>query len=166
MITIDDVRAAGSAIRQAIADADGPLPPAFLIEFLLSEWRRYLVYLHHQHGVDSAPWASVVDVTRRLLLSVLPLGDADQRSLVSQGLLRLVGEVRVGIAVAGMADAASERFLGELRAVHLALLNAPEPAAASLIDLSQTFAVNTLDPRYRALLDRLDGLDSVEHINM
>ena len=166
LITIENVRAAGSAIRRAIAETEGPLPPAFLVEFLLSDWRRYLVRVHQESGADSEEWKNAIDVTNRLILSVLPVEDGAARAVLVKGLVRLVADVRIGIAVSGMADEAREAFLNELRAIHLLLINTPKEFLEGDADLSQTFALNTRDPRYRALLDKLDGLDSVEHINL
>ena len=166
LITTENVRAAGSAIRRAIAETEGPLPPAFLMEFLLSDWRRYLVRVHQEFGADSEEWKNAIDVTNRLILSVLPVEDGAARAVLVKGLLRLVADVRLGIAVSGMAVDAREDFLRELQAVHLLLINTPKASIVGDVDLSQTFALNTRDPRYRALLDKLDGLDSVEHINL
>jgi hypothetical protein len=136
------------------------------MEFLLSDWRRYLVRVHQEFGADSEEWKNAIDVTNRLILSVLPVEGGAARTVLVQGLLRLVADVRIGIAVSGMADDACEAFLNELRAIHLLLINTPKESLEGDVDLSQTFALNTRDPRYRALLDKLDGLDSVEHINL
>ena len=164
---IEDVRAAGNVIRAAIAEADGPLPPPFLIEFLLSDWRRYLVFVHFDHGPDSPEWQSAQRTTRTLLLSLLPLENADARTALLQTLPGLLGELRVGMARAGTPEAARDRFLDELRAAHVAVMDAPPPAGPREVpDLSQTVTVNLLDPRHRALIDRLDGLDELEHIDM
>ena len=164
---IEDVRAAGNVIRAAIAEADGPLPPAFLIEFLLSDWRRYLVFVHFDHGPGSAQWQSAVRTTRTLLLSLLPLESADAKTALLQTLPGLLNELRAGMARAGTADAARDRFLDELRAAHVSVMEAPPPAGPREVpDLSQTVTVNLLDPRHRALIDRLDGLDELEHIDM
>lgn len=164
---MEDVRAAGNVIRVAIAEADGPLPPAFLIEFLLSDWRRYLVFMHFDHGPDSAEWQAAVRTTKALLMSVLPLENADGKALLLQTLPGLLQELRAGMSRAGTPEAARDRFLDELRATHVAVMDAPPSSGPRpSLDLSQTVTVNLLDPRHRALIDRLDGLDELEHIDM
>lgn len=163
----EDVRAAGNVIRAAIAEADGPLPPPFLIEFLLSDWRRYLVFVHFDNGADSPEWQGAVRTTRTLLLSLLPLENAEAKTVLLQTLPGLLNELRAGMARAGTPDHARDRFLDELRAAHVAVMDAPPPTGAREVpDLSQTVTVNLLDPRHRALIDRLDGLDDLEHIDM
>ncbi len=168
-ITLADVQAAGTAIRRAITDADGPLPPSFLVDFLLREWRRYLARVHHEHGLDSIDWRYAVDTTRRLLFSSLPVGDAEQRQQLTRSLPILVADLKTGMAIAGTPPAARESFLGQLRDLHLMRLD-PDPAArhniTQEIDLADTIAMDVRDPRYRALLDKLDGADAVEHIEM
>jgi len=167
--TIDrqDVRAAADIIRRAIADADGPLPPAFLIEFLIRDWRRYLAAVHHKAGPRSIVLKDAEALTNRLLLSVLPADTRESRDTLMKGLPRLVLELKAGMVEAAIEPERREQFLGELRSWHLGLLEAPIPTSAPpQADLSETVAMNVFDPRYRELLDRLDGLDSVEHIEM
>ena len=147
---IEDVRAAGNVIRSAIAEADGPLPPPFLIEFLLSDWRRFLVFVHFDHGADSAQWQSAERTTRTLLLSLLPLENAEAKVTLLQTLPGLLNELRAGMARAGTPDAARDQLLDELRAAHVAVIEAPPPPAPrETIDLSQTVTVNLLDPRHQ-----------------
>lgn len=166
-ITLGDVQAAGAAIRKAIADGDGPLPPKFLVEFLLQEWRRYLALTHHREGPDSADWAAAVDATRRLILSVLPVRSAAQRSKLMQSLPKLVADLKKGCATAATPDAARDAFLAQLREIHLALIEPPKNGReAPEPDLSDTITMDVRDPRYRLLLDKLDGADGVEHIEM
>lgn len=166
-ITLGDVQAAGAAIRKAIADGDGPLPPKFLVEFLLQEWRRYLALTHHRHGPESDEWAAAVDCTRRLILSVLPVRSASQRSKLMQSLPRLVTDLKAGCAVAATPGSVRDAFLAQLREIHLALIEPPKNGKqAPEPDLSDTITMDVRDPRYRMLLDKLDGADGVEHIEM
>lgn len=166
-IGIEDVRAAGLAIRKAIADGDGPIPPRFLVEFLLQEWRRFIALVHHEHGPVSAEWSSAVDATRRLILSVQPVTSSAQRSRLMQSLPRLIAEIKHGAAVAGTPPVARDTLLAQLRDIHLRLIEQPSTASnAPAPDLSDTISMDVRDPRYRALLDKLDGADGVEHIEM
>lgn len=166
-INLVDVQAAGVAIRLAIAEAEGPFAPRFLVEFLLKQWRRYLALLHHRHGPMSADWAHAMDTTRRLLCSVLPVATLEDRSRLLKYLPRLIADLKIGAAVAGIAPADRDAFLAELRELHIAQLG-PRLAGAQRkpVDLSDTIAMNVRDPRFRDFLDKLDGADSVEHIEM
>lgn len=166
-ITLGDVQAAGAAIRKVIADSDGPLPPKFLVEFLLQEWRRYLALTHHRHGPASAEWTAAVDTTLHLILSVVPTRSAATRSKLMQSLPKLVADLKAGCAMAATPAGVRDSFLAGLREIHLALIEAPgngkdtpEP------DLSDTITMDVRDPRYRLLLDKLDGADGVEHIEL
>jgi hypothetical protein len=163
----EDIRAAATVIRRAIAEADGPLPPPFLIEFLMRDWRRYLAIVHHEAGTKSIIWKAAEGVTERLLVSVLPHETQAVRQSFIKGLPQLITDVKAGVALAGLEAEARERFLSELRACHLGLLEAPlqVPAAAPL-DMRETLAMSALDPRYREFLEKLDGLDGIEHIEM
>lgn len=162
-----DIKAAGAAIRKAIADADGPLPPHFLVEFLLSQWRRYLVLMHHHKGVQSQEWRDAVDTTNRLLLSVLPITTQAERSELAKSLPRLVLDLKRGATLGQLDGLALELFLKQLGELHLAKLDPKRPLDKThFTDLSDTIAMDVQDPRYRALLDRLDGAEGIEHIEM
>lgn len=164
---IEDIRAAASVIRKAIAEADGPLPPSFLMEFLLRDWRRYLAYVHRRAGARSIIWRNSGELTGRIVASTLPLPSREARDAMVRALPKLVHELKTGMTIAGLSVAQRDAFLVELRAHHLSLLSAPlTPPSEDQPDLSQTVAMNVVDPRYRALLDQLDGLDSLEHIDM
>lgn len=166
-IQLADVQAAGFAIRKAIADGDGPLPPKFLLEFLLQEWRRYLALTRHRHGAESAEWQSAVDATLRLIVSVQPVNSPVQRSRLMQSLPKLVADIKFATTVANTPIATREAFLAEMRTIHLALIEAPvDGKETPETDLSDTISMDVRDPRYRMLLDRLDGADGVEHIEM
>lgn len=162
-----DIQAVGAVIRKAIADADGPLPPHFLVEFLLSQWRRYLVLMHHHEGPQSPEWRAAVDTTGRLLLSVLPVTSVAQRSALAKSLPQLIADLKRGATLGKIEPLAMELFLRQLSELHLAKLDPRRPLdKANASDLSDTISMDVQDPRYRALLDRLDGADGIEHIEM
>lgn len=162
-----DIKAAGTVIRQAITDADGPLPPHFLVEFLLSQWRRYLVLTHHHQGARSLEWAAAVDVTRRLLLSILPVTTLEQRSNLAKSVPALIADLKRGASNGHIDSLALNLFLKQLSELHFAKLDPKRPLEKPLQnDLSDTISMDVRDPRYRALLDQLDGAVGVEHIEM
>ena len=162
-----DIKAASTAIRQCIADADGPLPPHFLVEFLMSQWRRYLVLVHHHKSAASPEWAQAVDATRRLLFSVLPVTSVAQRVALGKSLPQLVADIKKGAALGQIEPLTRDLFLQQLSEYHIAKLDPKRPLdSGHPNDLSNTISMDTRDPRYRALLDSLDGKDDVEHIEM
>ncbi|MBI4696012.1 MAG: DUF1631 family protein [Gammaproteobacteria bacterium] len=161
-----DIQAAGLVLRQAIANAEGPLPPPWFMEFLLKYWRRFLVYVHHDHGDDSDDWKHAVDVTRRLLLSIVPANSTEQRSQVLHGLPRLITDVKLALDASGVPSDDRGAFLDKLRDLHMTLFDPNQPLPVNPVDLSDTITMDVRDPRYRALLDKLDGADSVEYIEM
>ncbi len=162
-----DIKAAGVAIRRAITDADGPLPPHFLVEFLLSQWRRYLVLVHHRQGGQSQEWVAAVDATRRLLFSILPVTTLEQRSSLAKSAPTLIADLKRGASQGHIERIALDPFLKQLSQLHFAKLDPKQPLEKPyLSDLSDTVALDAQDPRYRALLDQLDGRHGVEHIEM
>jgi hypothetical protein len=167
-VSKEDFQRATAAIRTAIAEGEGPLPPHFVVEFLLGGWRRYMALVRQQAGESSSQWRDALEVTCGLVRSLHPPRDADQRAALIRALPRLIAELKAGASLAGMAADGRDAFLTALRDFHLQLLeraNAPggrDPRDA----LSDTITMDTRDPRLRALLDRLDGADGVEHIDM
>ena len=164
---LPDVKAASAAIRTAISDADGPLPPHFLVEFLLSQWRRYLALTHHRHGPTSAEWTYAVAATRRLLFSVLPITSIEQRTKLAKSLTGLVADIKHGAQLGTLEPAARDLFLRQLGEFHIEKLDPNRPLdPVHAMNLSDTISMDTRDPRYRALMDQLDGAAGVEHIEM
>ncbi len=168
LVTKEDFQAASAAIRKAIAEGEGSLPPRFVVEFLLQEWRRHLALTHLQPGPASPEWKEALDVTRTLLISLQPPTSAAARATLTQSLPRLVADLKTGMALAHTSPETRDAFLHDLRELHLRLLDPGAPLADSRPsdDLSDTITMDTRDPRLRALLDHLDGADGVEHIDM
>lgn len=168
VVTLEDVKTSGLALRQVIADVDGPLPPAFVVEFLLKHWRRYMALTIHDYGTASEEWTHALDTTRRLLFSLLPIATSDERSRLTRSLPMLIADIKIGMDTASMEADERDSFLKELREYHLAMLDPGRRTDHTVppVDLADTIAMDFRDPRYRALLDRLDGADSVEHIDM
>ncbi len=162
-----DIQAAGALLRNAIAETEGPMPPSWVVEFMLRSWRRYLVLVHHDCGSDGRAWLHAVDLTHRLLASIAPIESPAERSRLVSGLPRLVTDIRCAIDSAQIEGDERDRFLEQLRQLHFSLFKPEQMEAAERqVDLSQTIAMDVRDPRFRGLLDKLDGADSVEHIDM
>jgi hypothetical protein len=171
----EDVRAATFAVRTAIERTHGPLPPAFVVEFLLRHWRRYLAALHAEVGPCGSEWEGALAAMDRLLWSVAPKLSGDDRLRLIKHLKTVLEPLRAGLAAIGVDPATLEPFFRELSEQHLVLIN-PSPAAVEAAnalpesarrvpDASDTIQMNVLDPRYQKILDLLDNAD-VEKIEM
>ncbi len=162
----DDVQAASAALRNTIAETEGPLPPAWVVEFMLRSWRRYLVLVHHDSGPGSAAWARAIDCTRRLLQSIVPTESPEKRAALIRELPRLVTDVKIAIDKAQVDPQERDSFLDQLRQLHMGLLKLEQMPSGPGTDFSDTVTMDVRDPRYRALLDKLDGAEGMEHIEM
>ena len=162
----DDIQAASAALRNSIAETEGPLPPAWVVEFMLRSWRRYLVLVHHDSGQGSAAWARAIDVTRRLLQSIVPTESPERRAQLVRELPRLVTDVKIAIDKAQIDATERDTFLDQLRQLHMSLLKLEQMPSDQGTDFSDTVTMDVRDPRYRALLDKLDGAEGMEHIEM
>ncbi len=161
------IHAAGGIIRKAIINADGPLPPDFLVKFLLTHWCRYLVRVHHRRGTRSPEWQEAVQTTDRLLLSVLPVTNQAERTQLAKTLPKLISDLRRGAALGRIDELEMAQFMTELGELHLRKLSPSMPfEKAYQTDFSDTVAVDMMDPGYRALMDKLDGFNDVEHIEL
>ena len=161
----DDVKAASAALRDIIAETEGPMPPSWVVEFLLRNWRRHLVLVHHDNGPDSVAWSRALDCTRRLLQSLVPAESPEKRSALIRELPRLVTDIKIAIDKAQVDTRERDAFLDQLSQLHMSLLKLDRPMQPAQ-DFSDTITMDVRDPRYRALLDKLDGAESVEHIEM
>lgn len=166
----DDIQAASAVIRSAIERMEGPLPPAFLVEFLLRHWRVYLARVHAQQGAGTT-WTEAVAVTERLLWSVSPKATPTDRAALAGAIKPLLDGIRRGATVAAMTAQAQRSFLDELSRWHLWLINpATNPAPLDTnaeekdMDLSATLRLDAMDPRYRKIMDLLES-DNVEEIS-
>ena len=72
------LEAANNVIRNAIEAANGPLPPSFVVEFLLTHWRQYLAAIHRVHGEASQEWKDAIAVSDQLVDRVM---DVRERGL-------------------------------------------------------------------------------------
>ena len=87
-------------VKSAIQDARGPLPPTFMLRFLMNEWRRFLVHTHATHGLGTH-WVVAVRTTRTLLWSITPSQDADERKSLAEEVSYLVPIVNAAMVAAG-----------------------------------------------------------------
>jgi hypothetical protein len=175
--------AATAVIDRAIENAEGPLPPPFLVEFLVQPWRRFLAAIHHDEGPNSRDWELAVYATDLLLWSIAPKRTEAEKAALGNALKALVDAVRRAMEVAGWDRAAQSAFLRALREWHLQLIRRetqPPPASpsppplgtvppkatdpAKPVDLEDTVHLDISDPHYRAYLDMLNHaiLENIE----
>lgn len=176
VISTEHIQAASGAVRKAIEDVQGPMPPAFVVEFLLKEWRRYLALVHQESGVESEAWRRAIVTMERLLWSATPKATPEDRADLSDALTDLVQMLKVGMDTVNTDAEARETFLTALRGMHLGMLNPARTGAGAksgavmsparpVDDMSDTISMNVRDPRYRELLDLL-STDNVEQIDI
>lgn len=176
VISTEHIQAASGAVRKAIEDVQGPMPPGFIVEFLLKEWRRYLALVHQESGAESEAWRQAIITMERLLWSAAPKATPEDRTGLSNALTDLVHRLKLGMESVHTDAEARETFLTALRGMHLDMLNpartgAEAKSGASLSparpvdEMSDTISMNVRDPRYRELLDLL-STDNVEQIDI
>jgi hypothetical protein len=176
---MNSYQVATSVIDNAIEASQGPLPPAFLVEFLLDPWRSFLAITHTNHGESSEEWKQAVRATELLLWSIAPKAtDADRASL-TKSLASLLDSIRKATDVAGWQPAQRTAFLRQLSNWHVQLISrsaaateaalgenvsARGAATATKVDLDDTVQVDVRDPRYREFVDMLNhaSLEKIE----
>ncbi|MFO1436344.1 MAG: DUF1631 family protein [Gammaproteobacteria bacterium] len=86
------IEAATEIIDVAIEAQQGPLPPTFLVEFVLGPWRAHLSHIHSEQGEASKEWSDAAKATNLLLWSVAPKLGADRQTLADSGELLLADQ--------------------------------------------------------------------------
>ncbi len=167
-----NVQVATDAVRHAIERMQGPLPPPFVVEFLMRQWRRYLVALLAEDHRRGEEWLAALATMEWLLWSVVPKA-ADEQSTLLRELRQGLDALRAGMHAIGTDDTVVEPFFKQLEAHHRALL---QPAAAVTPGVtgtgrdgestgSTTVQLDVHDPRYRRIMDLLNEAD-VENIDL
>jgi hypothetical protein len=174
-LAIDPVLAARTraAIRHAIEESDGPIPPIFLVQFLLNDWQRFLSSTRDTHGEDSVEMSEALEATTDLLWSVMPMPSEAEKAALRTTLPGLVKCVKKGMAAIEMAEEKQSAFLQQLREWHARLLSGKggyeaitttfDPTRAKSSD--DTIQLRAHELKCRELMDMLDNA-AVEHIDM
>jgi hypothetical protein len=165
-------------IDEAIEAQQGPLPPTFLVEFLLEPWRAHMARIHGEHGETSTKWADIVKATNLLLWSVAPKLNVEEKQALAASLGDLLPWIREVMDAAGWQQTERSAFLTELGRCHLCLIKTGWDASAGTrdlvgsakpadakIDLTDTVHLDASDPRYREYLDALNNVQ-VEQIEI
>lgn len=164
-----NVQVATDAIRNAIERIQGPLPPPFVVEFLMRQWRRYLVAILAENRPGGEDWLGALSAMEWLLWSVAPKSP-DERAKLLRELRGGLESLRAGMRAIGTGEALVEPFFAQLETHHRTLLQPmrevsetagtdDEPTGTSTVQL------DIHDPRYRRIMDLLNDAD-VENIDM
>lgn len=168
---MSSLQAANVVIKNAIEGASGPLPPAFIVKFLLDYWRQYLALVHQKFGETSQEWHKAIADSELLLWSVAPKLTAEERLNLGKSLEGLVLSIKKGMAVAGSDSGTQRDFLRQLSEWHLSLLSSSRRGEGVAdkkgdgFDPNETVQLRAEDMRHRELLDLLDHA-YIQHIEV
>jgi hypothetical protein len=160
-------------IRHAIQASGGPLPPAFIVQFLLGQWCRYLTLTLDACGEVSEEVRTAMDTTALLLWSVRPVPTEEDKAELVERLPQLIAGLKDGMTSAGISAEEQESFLLQLRDWHVELMARRKgyEAAGRAFDPTRkpggddTLQLDVQDIRCRELMDMLDNAEA-EYIEL
>lgn len=160
-------------IRHAIQASGGPLPPAFVVQFLLGDWCKYLTLTLDSYGEDSDEVRSAMETTALLLWSVRPVPTEEEKAELVERAPELIAGLKEGMASAGIGREVQEAFLLQLRDWHVDLMARRKgyEAAGRAFDPTRkpggddTIQLDAQDIRSRELMDMLDHAEA-EYIEL
>jgi hypothetical protein len=160
-------------IRHAIQASGGPLPPAFIVQFLLGDWCRYLTLTLDAFSEDSEEVRTAMDTTALLLCSVRPVPTEEDKAELVERLPQLIAGLKDGMTSAGISAEDQEAFLLQLRDWHVELMARRKgyEAAGRAFDPTRkpggddTLQLDVQDIRCRELMDMLDNAEA-EYIEL
>jgi hypothetical protein len=104
------------------------IPPA-IAKFLRDHWQRLLRQIWLEAGEDSGEWKEHQSVVERLLWSVQPKTDLDERKQLARELPRMLECLTAGMQRIGVSDSMRADFLDTCFALQTAALRSPDAAA-------------------------------------
>lgn len=160
-------------IRHAIQASGGPLPPAFIVQFLLGDWCRYLTLTLDTHGEESEEVRSAMETTALLLWSVSPVPTEEEKAELVERAPELIAGLKDGMTAAGVGRDEQDAFLLQLRDWHVDLMARRKgyEAAGRAFDPTRkpcgddTIQLDAQDIRCRELMDMLDNAEA-EYIEL
>ncbi len=133
-----------------------PWVPAVVASLLNEGWREVLYRAYISGGERSKKWLKGVDIVDRLLWSVQPKADPQDRRDLLRGIPELLRNLRAGLAAIDFDQHLVARWFRELQALHLTALRgaaAPQAAAATSTPTSarvrESMSVDVSDPLSR-----------------
>ena len=104
------------------------IPPA-IAKFLRDHWQRLLRQIWLEAGEDSGEWKEHQSVVERLLWSVQPKTDLDERKQLARELPRMLECLTAGMQRIGVSESMRADFLDTCFALQTAALRSPDAAA-------------------------------------
>jgi hypothetical protein len=165
----DSVVVVNHMLRELIEASSGPLPPQFVLRFLLNEWRQYLLRIYRRYG-QGEEWTVARKTTELFLWGVAPKEDAGERRVLASKLSEIVSLAHEVMDIAGTSDGERQEFFDALGEWHMEIIaRAPRtpPPLPPVDDESgeATVEVRIDDIRFRELLDVLDMAD-IERVEL
>jgi hypothetical protein len=164
----ESVVVANQMLKQAIQEAGGPLPPEFILRFLLNEWRQYLYRIHRRYG-SGEEWKVATLTTELFLWGTSPKRNAEERRSMAEQVPDMVSLVHEVMDIAGTDDKARNDFLNALSEWHLRIISRAHELEVEMPKPKErddvTIPVRMDDVRFRELMDVLDST-SIEHVEM
>ena len=108
--------------------------PGAVIEFLVEQWRRYLLVIHARNGGGSAEWKQALEVMDQLVWSVEPKKTPEERRKLMMAVPALVKQLLAGMQRVGTPPEAKQAFMGELMKHHTEGMDAKKAAEAKPAD--------------------------------
>src|SRR5678815_3369608 len=108
--------------------------PGAVIEFLVEQWRRYLLVIHARNGGGSAEWKQALEVMDQLVWSVEPKKTPEERRKLMMAVPALVKQLLAGMQRVGTPADAKQAFMGELMKHHTEGMDAKKAAEAKPAD--------------------------------
>jgi hypothetical protein len=103
--------------------------PGAVIEFLVEQWRRFLLVVHARSGGGSAEWKQALEVMDQLVWSVEPKKTAEERRKLVMAVPGLVKQLLAGMQRVGTTPEAKQAFMAELMKYHTENMDAKKAAA-------------------------------------
>lgn len=111
------------AIR-ALVGSDTPPP---VRSFLETHWLKVLIVTLGSHGDKSPEWRNQLMVADRLIWSVQPKANADERAQLVKLLPELMRRIHAGLALIGIDEATAQKLLNPCMGLHAAALHGRPP---------------------------------------
>ncbi len=127
-----DQRAAESALESVMARF--PLIPPVVDTILHQGWLPVLLAIYRSDGPDSAAWRSALELAERLVWSVQPKTDAEERRQLLRRIPEILRGLRARLTVSGCDQRQLARWFKDLQTLHLGVVQGDAesglPAAA------------------------------------
>jgi hypothetical protein len=140
-------RKAERAIAERLERTSGV--PAVVESLLREGWSEVLLAAYLSGGGGGKEWRTAVELVDRLLWSVQPKVEDDERRALIRGVPELLRSLRVGLTAVGFDQRILARWFKELQPLHMAALRGPVRNAAAGMRLAHPTQVSPTKPEGR-----------------